>query len=106
MDLLRADGGAVRNGDWGTAAFFLGGLLLLFALGRRAQEGATASFLKAAAVAGAAYIVTVPIFSAFRLEIVLIPMAAFGLALGTERLATALGRVRVPAASAPTAVRR
>ena len=101
----RAAGGAGRNGDWLTAAFFLGGILLLFALARRAREGHAASFLKAAAVAGVAYILTVPIFSAFRLEIVLVPMAAFGLALGAERLAAALGRVRLPSA-APTAVRR
>ena len=41
--------------------------------------------MMAGAIAGAAYVLVVPIFSAFRLELVLVPMAAFGLALGAER---------------------
>ena len=93
VELLRADGGAVRDGEFLTAGFFLGGLLLLFALARRSQEGPVATLLKAGSVAGIAYVLAVPIFSAFRLELVLVPMAAFGLGLGAERLvarATAL----------------
>ena len=40
--------------------------------------------MKAGAVAGAAYVLAVPVFSAFRLELVLVPMAAVGLALGAR----------------------
>ena len=31
------------------------------------------------------YVLAAPVFSAFRLELVLVPMAAFGLALALER---------------------
>jgi len=99
VDLLQADGGAVRDGELLTAAFFLGGLALLFLLARRAQEGPVATLLKAGSVAGVAYVLAVPIFSAFRLELVLVPMAAFGLGLGAERLleyATAQRRAHIP----------
>ena len=99
VDLLRADGGAVRNGEFLTALFFLGGLLLLFALARRSHEGPVATLLKAGSMAGVAYVLAVPIFSAFRLELVLVPMAAFGLGLGAERLlayATAMSRAHTP----------
>ena len=44
-------------------------------------------FLKAGAVAGALSVLVIPIFSAFRLELVCVPMAAFGLGLAAERLA-------------------
>jgi hypothetical protein len=93
VDMLQADGGAVRDGAWFTAAYLLLGLGLLFVLGRGARSSAVTTLLKAGAVAGAAYVVAVPVFSAFRLELVLVPMAAFGLALGGEWLAA---RVSVP----------
>ena len=38
-------------------------------------------------MAGLASVLAIPVFSAFRLELVWVPMAAFGLALGLERLA-------------------
>ena len=38
-------------------------------------------------MAGALSVLVIPIFSAFRLELVCVPMAAFGLGLGAERLA-------------------
>ncbi len=84
VDLLQADGGHVRDGAWYSAAFLIGGLGLLFLLGWGRRRTAATSFLQAAALAGIAYILVVPIFSAFRLELVCVPMAAFGLALGTE----------------------
>jgi hypothetical protein len=93
VDMLQADGGAVRNGAWFTAAYLLLGVGLLFVLSRGARGSAVTTLLKAGAVAGAAYVVAVPVFSAFRLELVLVPMAAFGLALGIEWLAE---RVSVP----------
>ncbi len=56
--------------------------------------------LRAAAVAGALSVLVIPIFSAFRLELVCVPMAAFGLGLGAEWLAeraAGLSWVRIPA---------
>ena len=87
VDMLQADGGYVRGGAWLSAFYLLAGLGLLFVLTRGSHASAATSLLKAAAVAGALYVVAVPIFSAFRLELVLVPMAAFGLGLGLERLA-------------------
>ncbi len=84
VDLLQADGGFVRDGALLSAAFLLAGLALLFVLGRGARASGATRLLQAGAVAGALYVLAVPIFSAFRLELVLVPMAAFGLALGLE----------------------
>lgn len=94
VELLRANGGFVRDGAWYSAAYFMAGLLLLFALrgGRPADPAVT--LLRAGAVAGALFVVVVPVFSAFRLELVWVPMAAFGLALGAERLSGALSARR------------
>jgi hypothetical protein len=86
-DLLQADGGYVRDGAWFSALYLLAGLVLLFVLGRGARGSATTTLLKAAAVVGAGYVVAIPVFSAFRLELVFVPMAAFGLGLGLEWVA-------------------
>jgi len=83
----------VRNGAWLSALFLLAGLALLFVLGRGSRASSGISLLKATAVAGALYVLAVPIFSAFRIELVLVPMAAFGLGLGLEWLAA---RVTLP----------
>ena len=101
IDLLQADGGFVRDGAWYSAAFFIGGLVLLFALSTGAASTPVTTLLKAAAVAGAAYVLVIPVFSAFRLELVLVPMAAWGLALAGERIAARVPAslpVRAPAA--------
>jgi hypothetical protein len=87
FDLLRADGGFVRDGAWYSAAYLIGGLLLLFGLARGDNATPWTSLLKAGAVAGIAYVLVIPIFSAFRLELGLVPFAAFGLALAAERVA-------------------
>lgn len=103
VDLLQADGGFVRDGAWYSAIYLLGGLGLLFVLARGADGGPVASLMKAAACAAGVYVLAVPIFSAFRLELGLVPMAAYGLALGFERLAArvqAPGSMRVPASVA------
>jgi hypothetical protein len=84
VDLLQADGGFVRDGAWLSAAYLIGGVLLLFLLTRGANGSPAMTLLKAGAVAAAGYVLAVPVFSAFRLELVLVPMAAFGLALGLE----------------------
>jgi hypothetical protein len=85
VDLLQADGGFVRDGAWYSAAYLAGGLALLFALARGERGDPAASLLKAGALGGVAYVLAVPVFSAFRLELVLVPMAAYGLGLGAER---------------------
>jgi hypothetical protein len=101
--LVRANGGFVRDGAWYSAAFLGAGLIALFALGRGARADAGTTLLKGAAIAGVGYVLVVPVFSAFRLELVWVPLAAFGLGLLAERVA---GRVRIPALlrlSAPVA---
>jgi hypothetical protein len=101
-DLLQADGGFVRDGAWYSALYLIAGLGLLFVLGRGARGSDVTTLLKAAAVAGAAYVVAIPVFSAFRLELVLVPMAAYGLALGLEWAAARAslpGLVRAPLAA-------
>ncbi len=100
VDLVQADGGFVRDGAWYSATYLIGGLALLFLLARGSREGAAVTLLKAGAVAGALSVVAIPIFSAFRLELVCVPMAAFGLGLAVERLAeraAGLAWVRMPA---------
>jgi hypothetical protein len=87
VDLLQADGGFVRDGAWYSAAYLLAGLGLLFVLARSRRLGPVWILLTSGALAAAAYIVTVPVFSALRLELTLVPMAAVGLALAAERLA-------------------
>lgn len=87
LEMLQADGGFVRDGAWYSALYLLGGLGLLFLLGRGDEAGPTTMFLKAAALAGGAFVLVVPVFSAFRIELTLVPMAAFGIALLTERVA-------------------
>jgi hypothetical protein len=98
VDLLQADGGYVRGGAWLSAAYLLAGLALLFRLARGPRGSSATTLLKAAAVAGAAYVAAVPIFSAFRLELVLVPMAAFGLAFGVEWITA---RVTLPVWARP-----
>jgi hypothetical protein len=94
VDFLQADGGFVRDGAWYSAIYLLGGLLLLYALSRGASGQPAMSLIKAAACAAALYVLVVPVFSAFRVELALVPMAAYGIAMAVERLAT---RVQVPA---------
>jgi hypothetical protein len=84
VDVLQADGGYVRDGAWLSAAFLLGGLALLFVFAARAPRSDAQRLLLAGTVVGAAYVLAVPVFSALRLELVLVPMAAAGLALGAQ----------------------
>jgi hypothetical protein len=105
VDLLHADGGFVRDGAWYSAAFLVGGLLLLFAVGRGSGAAAERTLLQAGALAGIAYVVAVPVFSGLRLDLVLVPMAACGLALAAERVGARVPRVvptrREPLLSGP-----
>jgi hypothetical protein len=90
VELVRSNGGFVRDGEWYTAGYLLGGILLLFLLTRGPHGGLAASLMKAAAAASLAFVLAGPVFSAFRLELVFVPTAAFGLALGLQSLAERL----------------
>ena len=90
VDFARAEGGFVRDGAWYSAAYLVAGLALLFLLPRGRNRPPPISFLQGAALAALAYVLVLPVFSAFRLELVCVPMAAFGLGLGVERLAAVL----------------
>jgi hypothetical protein len=99
VDLLQADGGFVRDGAWYSAAYLLVGLALLVLAARNGRRGPATILMVAGALAGAAYVLTVPVFSAFRLELVLVPMAAFGLATAAETIAeraAIFDRLRLP----------
>jgi hypothetical protein len=99
LDTLHADGGYVLDGAWYAALFLVAGLVALVVLGRRARGDSELRMLQAAGVAGVTFVCLVPIFSAFRLELALVPMAAVGLALVAERVARRLN-VRAPALAA------
>ena len=107
VDLIRADVGFLRRGEWYTTAYLVGGVLALFVLvwRRRLRDPGT-SLLTAGAFLGFAYVLAAPVFSAFRLELVFVPMAAYGLGLLTELVAARVAErdlsldraaVRVPA---------
>jgi hypothetical protein len=87
LEFIRSDGGLVRDGEWYTAAYLLGGIALLFLLAWGSRGNLASSLMKAAAVASVAFVLAGPVFSAFRIELVLVPMAGFGLALGLQWLA-------------------
>ena len=85
IEHVRGNVGFIRQGAWFTGAYLVGGVLLLFALTWRSREALT-TVLKAAAVVALLYVVSIPAFSAFRVELVLVPMAACGLGFAAERL--------------------
>jgi hypothetical protein len=103
LELLRANVGFLRRGEWYTAAYFVVGIVVLFLLVRRRPDrlGQAGTLLTAASVAGVLYVLAAPVFSAFRLELVLVPMAAFGLALAAEA-ASAWARTRATARAGPS----
>jgi hypothetical protein len=87
VELVRANVGFLRRGEWYTAAYFIGGAAALVALLRRRTGAATTALMSAGGVLAVLYVIAAPVFSAFRLELVFVPMAAFGLALAVDRLA-------------------
>jgi hypothetical protein len=108
VELLRANVGFLRRGEWYTTLYLVGGVLaLLFLVWRRPRtRSAATTLMTAGAILGLGYVLAAPVFSAFRLELVFVPMAAYGLALSSELVAarvgepgSALGRfaVRAPA---------
>jgi len=92
LDLVRANVGFLRRGEWYTAFYLVGGVvsLLLFVWRRPATRSPTTALMTAGAVAGLLYVFAAPAFSAFRLELVFLPMAAWGLALVSEVVAARL----------------
>ena len=92
-ELVRANVGFLRRGEWYTALYLVGGVLALLLLvwRRPAVRDRTSTLMTAAAVFGLGYVLAAPVFSAFRLELVFVPMAAFGVALVGE---LAAARVR------------
>ena len=87
VDLVRANVGFLRRGEWYTAAYFVGGAAALAVLVRRRAESTAGMLMTAGGVLAIGYVIAAPVFSAFRLELVFVPMAAFGLALAADRLA-------------------
>jgi hypothetical protein len=89
VELVRANVGFLRRGEWYTACYLVGGVLALLLLvwRRRDTRSEAATLMTAAAVCALGYVLAAPVFSAFRLELVFVPMAAYGLALTVERVA-------------------
>ena len=94
LEALRSDAGFVRGGQWYTGLYFVAGLALLLVLARGRTDDRAVRLLRATVASGILYLLTVPLFSAFRLELVLVPAAAFGFGLAAERL-EALARERL-----------
>ncbi len=91
FELVRANVGFLRRGEWYTALFLVGGVVALVLLVRRRLSEVWPSLLTAGVVVAFGYVLAAPVFSAFRLELVFVPMAAYGLALATERVAAHVG---------------
>lgn len=85
LDLVRANVGFLRRGEWYTALYLVGGVVaLLLTAWRRRPMPAPLTLMTAAAVLAFGYVLAAPVFSAFRLELAFVPMAAWGLALAAE----------------------
>lgn len=111
LEYLRADGGFLRRGDWYTALYFAVGAIGFALLAwRRRLSGASSGLMSAAAVLAVLCILGVPVFSAFRVELVFVPIAAFGLAyaaeLATARVGDRYGALVRPAVRIPARARR
>jgi hypothetical protein len=98
---LRSDAGFVFRGAWYTAAYLGIGVVSLFVLTWR-SKAAFPVVLQGASLVALLYVLSIPAFSAFRIELIFVPMASFGLAYAAEWVAARLGVVRaVKAAPAP-----
>ncbi len=94
VELVRANVGFLRRGEWYTALFLVGGVLALLLLvwRRRETRSVETTLMCAASVLALGYVLAAPVFSAFRLELVFVPMAAFGIGLLAEHVAVRLGQ--------------
>ena len=96
VELVRANVGFLRRGEWYTALYLVGGVLALLLLvwRRRETRSPATTLMTAGAVRRRSGTCSRRrSFSAFRLELVFVPMAAWGLALGSR----ARARARRPA---------
>ena len=86
LELVRANVGFLRRGEWYTTLYLVGGVLALLLLvwRRRDTRSEVSTLMTAASVCALGYVLAAPVFSAFRLELVFVPMAAYGLALTAE----------------------
>jgi hypothetical protein len=86
VEYLRDDAGFLRRGQWYTTLYFVGGLayFLFVAWRRRAQRDLATNMMLAALAVSIGYVLAAPAFSAFRLELMFVPTAAFGLAFASE----------------------
>lgn len=88
VDLVRANGGFLRDGAWFAGLYVVGGVILLLTLAIRARgkRDATMHLMLSGAVVALLYVLAAPVFSAFRLELVFVPMAAHAIATGVQAL--------------------
>lgn len=110
LELVRSNVGFLRRGEWYTALYLVGGVIALLLFVRRRARSSSNQLLAAGAVFALGYVLAAPVFSAFRLELVFVPMAAFGLALAVEAVAARVtagdGVIERPALRVPARVRR
>lgn len=107
FELVRANVGFLRRGEWYTAFYLVGGVIALLALIRQRRAGDIwPSLLRASVFLAMGYVFAAPVFSAFRLELVFVPMAAYGLALATEVATARAGGLDWLAVSTPARIRR
>jgi hypothetical protein len=108
IELIRANGGFLRDGEWYTGLYLVGGVALLLglALSGHYRRSWVTQLMTAGVAAGLLYVLAAPLFSAFRLELVFVPMAAYGIALGSTlavaRLKKASTAVEQPLALPPS----
>ncbi len=108
VELLRANVGFLRRGEWYTALFLVGGVLALLLLvwRRRETRSVETTLMCAASVLALGYVLAAPVFSAFRLELVFVPMAAFGIGLAGRACRGPPRRARRRARTAARRTRR
>jgi hypothetical protein len=88
VELARANGGFLRNGEWYTGLYLVGGVVLLLVLAIRGhyRSSPVTMLMTAGAIGSLLYVLAAPSFSAFRLELVFVPIAAYGFALAADAL--------------------
>lgn len=96
-DLVRSDLGAIRRGEWYIGLYMIGGFMLFFLLSR-GWRLASRTLLTGVALAGIVYLLALPNYTGFRLELVFVPICAAGAALAVERGSRAVywGRATSP----------
>ena len=93
-DLIRANVGYLRRGEWFTLLYLAGGVVALLVLAwKRRPVARETELMVAASVATLAYVLAAPAYSAFRLELAFLPMAAYGVAQIVEQCASRFAAV-------------